>query len=100
VRVFASLAGLAIQTPSKPVVGLSTPFAALLPPTGPVTYTWTFGDGGTASGQTPSHTFARPGTYTVTLTASNGLSTETRTVSIAVSANRRDMFLPLAARAH
>lgn len=31
-------------------------------------FSWTYGDGGTGSGATPSHVFTRPGTYTVTLT--------------------------------
>jgi PKD repeat protein len=30
-------------------------------------YAWTFGDGGTASGQTAGHTYAAAGTYTITL---------------------------------
>ncbi len=30
-------------------------------------YEWTFGDGESASGATPSHTYAKPGSYTVTL---------------------------------
>jgi PKD repeat protein len=33
-----------------------------------VSYTWSFGDGATASGQSVTHAFAAPGTYTVTLT--------------------------------
>ncbi|MDK3017193.1 PKD domain-containing protein [Pseudodonghicola flavimaris] len=31
-------------------------------------FSWTYGDGGTGSGETPTHVFTRPGTYTVTLT--------------------------------
>ncbi len=31
-------------------------------------FAWTFGDGATASGERPAHSFARPGSYTVTLT--------------------------------
>ena len=43
---------------------------------GTLSYAWNFGDGGTGTGATPSHTFARAGTYTVTLTLSdtNGLT--------------------------
>ncbi|MGZ3864783.1 MAG: PKD domain-containing protein [Bacteroidia bacterium] len=32
---------------------------------------WSFGDGDTSSASSPSHTYASPGTYTVTLTVSN-----------------------------
>ena len=36
-----------------------------------VARSWTFGDGGTATGTTASHTFAAPGTYPVTLTVTD-----------------------------
>jgi PKD repeat protein len=32
-----------------------------------LTYAWNFGDGGTGTGATPSHTYAAPGTYVVSL---------------------------------
>jgi len=32
------------------------------------TYLWSFGDGGSTQGISPSHTYANPGTYTITLT--------------------------------
>lgn len=38
--------------------------------TAPVTYSWNFGDGGSSALTSPSHLYAQPGTYTVTLTAS------------------------------
>jgi PKD repeat protein len=38
----------------------------------PLTFNWTFGDGGTDTGATPSHTYAAPGNYTVTLTVDDG----------------------------
>ncbi len=50
--------------------------------TGDITgWAWTFGDGETSTAQSPSHTYAAPGTYTVTLNASNpyGYSLSTRT---------------------
>jgi PKD repeat protein len=46
---------------------------------GPPTLAWTFGDGSTASGPRPSHTYAEEGTYAAGLTATNvtGLSSST-----------------------
>jgi len=41
-------------------------------PDGTITsYAWTFGDGGTATGPSPSHTYAAAGTYSVTLTVTD-----------------------------
>ncbi|MEU0096598.1 PKD domain-containing protein [Kribbella sp. NPDC006257] len=41
-------------------------------PDGSITsYAWTFGDGGTATGASPSHTYAAAGTYSVTLTVTD-----------------------------
>ncbi len=49
-------------------------------------YAWDFGDGGTESGATASHTYAAAGTYTVRLTVTdNGGATGTTTRSVTVS---------------
>ena len=52
-------------------------------------FSWTFGDGGTGSGDTPEHVFTRPGKYTVTLTitgeargACSPLDTDTAQVEV------------------
>jgi trimeric autotransporter adhesin len=54
------------------------------------TWSWDFGDGGTSTQKNPSHTYAVPGTYAVTLTVTDALgatSTKTRTDLITVSAD-------------
>ena len=37
----------------------------------PITYTWAFGDGSVGDGALLTHSYAKSGTYTVTLTATN-----------------------------
>lgn len=58
---------------------------------GVVGYAWTFGDGTTGSGSTPSHTYAAAGSYPVTLTVTDGgglTGTRSRTVTLSAGANK------------
>lgn len=49
-------------------------------------YTWDFGDGGTASGALATHMFASPGDYTVTLTVADDMGVTTSdTVTVSVT---------------
>ncbi|WP_295883582.1 PKD domain-containing protein [uncultured Thiohalocapsa sp.] len=50
-------------------------------------YAWDFGDGGSSSQRSPSHTYASPGTYTISLdvTGPGGTSRATRPAAIVVS---------------
>ncbi len=61
-----------------------------------VTFSWNFGDGGTAQGQSVNHTYAQPGVYPVTLTAANaaGLNMVNKNVTI----TSFEIYLPLLAR--
>lgn len=45
----------------------------------PTGWNWTFGDGGTATDQHPSHTYTVTGTYNVSLTVENAAGTDSRT---------------------
>ncbi|NNE46670.1 MAG: PKD domain-containing protein [Rhodothermales bacterium] len=48
-------------------------------------YAWDFGDGSKSTEANPTHRFATPGTYTVTLRASNSAGSDTRTVTVTVN---------------
>jgi len=76
--------------PSSPIAGSSVGFnaSASSDPDGSiVSYAWSFGDGGTGSGATVSHTYAAPGSYTAQLTVTDDDGTpDTRTAVVTVSA--------------
>jgi len=60
-------------TPQPPEVGNVVTFTGQASSTLPVNFwLWEFGDGGMASGESVTYTYAATGTYTVLLTAANG----------------------------
>ena len=73
-------------TPGSPITGESVVFTGTS--TGsPVSWSWTFGDGGTSSLQNPTHTYTSMGTKTVTLTVTNSAGlTGTKSKPITVTA--------------
>lgn len=72
-------AGLAPLTVHCAATGSSDPYGK------PLTYSWDFGDGSpVATTANPAHTYTANGTYTATLTVSNGSQTGTATTQIVV----------------
>ncbi len=52
----------------------------------PTAWAWDFGDSGTSTLQNPAHTYTAAGTYTVTLTATNGDGSDTMVRSAYITA--------------
>jgi PKD repeat protein len=85
--------------PSPPVAGFSaSPTSGTAPLTirftdgstnGPTSWSWDFGDGWSSVARNPSHTYSDPGTYSVSLTATNadGLDVEIKVAYITVTAS-------------
>jgi glucose/arabinose dehydrogenase/regulation of enolase protein 1 (concanavalin A-like superfamily) len=72
----AGLAGTQVQFSSA---GSSDPYGQ------PLTYSWDFGDGSAISTDAnPTHIYATNGTYTATLTVSNGTTTGTATTKVVI----------------
>src|SRR6266446_1368910 len=73
-------------SPANPGVGLIANFTgSATSGTAPYTFSWNFGDGGTASGSRVSHMFLQPGYYNVTLTTRDSafnIGTMVRTVAV------------------
>jgi PKD repeat protein len=65
----------------------------------PTTWLWDFGDGGTSTQQHPIHTYHTPSSFTVTLTVSNTVGSDTLSVPgyITVEEGQR-IYLPLVVR--
>ncbi len=58
-------------TPLNPNAGEAVTFNGTANGLEPITYAWSFGDGGTGTGPTVQHTYTQAGTYTVVMTATN-----------------------------
>ncbi len=52
--------------------------------TAAATHSWNFGNGQTSTAVSPSHTYAAPGTYTVTHTVTSGVCTSTTTQTVTI----------------
>lgn len=79
------IAGLTAENSSPTPLGLPTHFVGSVLTGTQVAYAWNFGDGSTASGAAPSHTYLAVGVYTAVLTASNAASQLTATTTVTIT---------------
>lgn len=77
--------GLAASNDGPTVLGATTTFSATVAGGGNVSYAWDFGDGNGNTGAGPAHIYAATGTYTATVTASNGANSLTAQTVVEVS---------------
>ena len=79
--------------PTGPVMGAPVSFTDAS--TGsPTSWAWDFGDGHSAVVQNPSHSFEAAGTYTVTLTATNGAGNNSSSSAVTVAAGGATSCVP------
>lgn len=84
----APTAGAISASPSMALMGATvvrfTAAGASDPDSDPLTYAWTFGDGGSATGEAADHVFSAAGSFTVELKVSDGKKTTSATSQITV----------------
>ena len=83
--------GVSIYHDGPTFVGQPTRFTAGIGSGSGVSYLWDFGDHQYGSGAVVNHTYTSPGTFTVTLTASNPVSSSYTTTKVTVKAR---IYLP------
>jgi PKD repeat protein len=79
----ASGPALKLEAPATATAGVPVTFKSIASDlfSGVASTSWSFGDGTSSEGTGPTHTFAKPGTYTVTVTATDGVGNVTATSS-------------------
>ncbi len=77
-----------LGAPASATTGVATSFKATVSDAlGTANVTWSFGDGDTATGDSATHAFATAGTFTVTVTATDGAGNRTtRSADVVVAA--------------
>ena len=83
IAVCAPPTAIFFGSPTTGVAPLTVQFTDLsLPGAGPIgSWSWSFGDGGTSTEQSPSHAYATSGVYDVSMSVSDGCGADTATKS-------------------
>lgn len=90
-----AIGGLMAFNDGPTQLGMTTTFTAVVSSGTNVSYTWDFGDGNTAMGPVVSHVYASTGSYTVTVTAVNSVSSaQAETVAVVEQATYT-LYLPV-----
>lgn len=84
VLVEEAISGLSATNNGPTTLGMTTTLTATISGGTNVSFTWDFGDGATGSGAVVTHTYAAPGYYTATVTATNAVSTQVATTMVPV----------------
>ncbi len=94
------ISGLTAESDSPTLIGETTSFTASIAAGTNVIFTWDFGDGSDlAYGENAIHSYAQPGTYTVTVTASNASGSQQVTLEVTVMASlTKTIYMPLLLR--
>jgi len=93
VPVFCSINEAPVTGFSSSVAGNTVTFTNTS--TGGGTYLWNFGDGNTSTLENPTHTYASPGTYTVTLTQTNSCSSDYYTSEVGLIDAVEEVSVPV-----
>ncbi len=91
------LAATSSATPTSGTLPLTVNFTGSASGgTAPYTYSWSFGDGSTASAdQNPAHTYAQAGTYSAVLTVTDSTSATALAASIAITVSSTTVNPPV-----
>lgn len=72
-------------TPNPVDEGETVRFSSNVQGDSPISREWSFGDGESTTGESPTHTYEEPGEYTVRLQSSNDAGEDSRTVTVEVN---------------
>jgi PKD repeat protein len=86
ITVKANIVADFTYSPSSPVVGQEVQFLDNSQGS-PTSWSWDFGDGTSSTVKNPTHTYSQAGTFSVKLTVSDGVNSNTTTKSVSVTSS-------------